>query len=214
MQNFLKKVRENKKIIALSLSLVLMVLAMVVIFNNKTTDTDLPHEAMTMFENGEKDEAIKIVESYIKDNPNDVAAKNELAMMYFQDSQYDKLIQLEDKYQLNSANFFNMLAATYQLRNEPEKSEIYYRKAIAADSTNPRVYINFSAFYQSLGKTQQALEVLEDGLGPDHKNTTLLISAASVSLKLNDTQRAQGYLKEALDIEPKNAQAQTMLSQI
>jgi tetratricopeptide (TPR) repeat protein len=194
--------------------LLLIVVAIFFILKDKNPNIDPPREAAIMFERGEKDKATKILEKYSKNNPNNINVKNELAKMYFQSADYEKFIQFVEENKLSTAYIYSMLASACQITGKLEKSEEYYNKAIKANPVNAKQYINFSAYYQSVGATQKALDILEKGLKSGAKGVALLVTAASVSIKLDNTEKAEFFLKEAQSIDPKNAQVQTMLNRI
>ena len=172
------------------------------------------NDAEILFENGKTDEAIAVYEIYVKENQNDTEAKERLAIMYYQSSKYDQFISFTINDNLESATLFVMMANVYLDRNDLQKCEEYYDKALVVNPDNPQYYIDYAAYYQTQGNFNQAAVILERGIKIIPKNSQLLISAASVYLKIKDKEKARAYTNEVLVLEPDNLQAKAILNKI
>ncbi|KRL04346.1 tetratricopeptide repeat protein [Liquorilactobacillus oeni] len=66
------------------------------------------------------------------------------------------------------------------------------------------LYPYLAKAYEEQGLLQEALAALRQGLRVDEYNTKLYQEASTVSLKLQQPQLAEGYLKKALELDPDN----------
>lgn len=219
MKRFTIRLKREYKLIALALILLFIGLGFVIYLSEdqsrvvanqpKTID-----EVAADFANGKKEGAIKTAESMLLKNPEDEALKNKLAAFYFQAGLYEKFLEFISKHNLSGGAIFNMAAKVYQAKSDTDKVREYYQKAIEADKDVAQYYLNYSAYFQSLGEYQAAFDCIKSGIVSNSRSASLLISAASLSIKLNDKKQAKSYASTALEVDPENAQAKAILESI
>ncbi len=172
------------------------------------------NDASVMYDSGQKLEAIDLAREILAQNPNNKEVQIKLARFYYQNNDYDNYLKFVSESSLHDSTIYNMAANIYQDRGDDLKAEEYFRKAIEANRKNVQSYINLSAYFQSRGKLDKAVQILNEGMIQDSKSTLLLISAASVSIKSKQQEAAKEYLNTVLQIDPENTQAKTMLGSL
>lgn len=182
--------------------------------SNITEQANDLSSAISMFDQGKKDEAIKSLELFHKENPEDKAIRDRLAYFYFQNKNYDQFLEYFKEEKLDSAILNNMAASIYKDKGDNEKAIEFYNLAIKASPQNYSTYVSLAAFYQGADDLSKALETVKQGIDQCPKSTQLRIAVASYSLKLNDKKSARLYLQAALEIDANNAQAKQMLASL
>lgn len=171
-------------------------------------------EALIELESGDKEKAVSDLEKLHKENPGDETVAIHLAQSYLQSSNYSKVIDLSKESEYKSSIMLNVTASAYRAIGDSENAQIYYQKALDSSPTNANGYIVLAAYYQGQGKLSEALSICETGIEKIPSSGKILVTAASIALKLNDTSKAKAYVKKALELEPNNQQAKTIAGEI
>ncbi len=171
-------------------------------------------DVVTIFDNGQKEQAISILEELLAKEPENENYQNLLSSYYFQTKQNEKFISMAEDYNLDSAQTYGMLANIYEQKGDSDMALKYYLLALNSNPKNSSNYIALSAHYQSKGDLNKAIEIIERGLANIPKSVNLNLRAASISLKMNNDKLAGDYAKKVLEFDPNNSQARAILAGI
>lgn len=171
-------------------------------------------DVILMFDNGQKQEAIELAEDILAHDPNNEELQKKLAILYYQNGDKDKFMTFVSDHNIQNYIIFNMMANIYKDRGENDQAEENYKKAIDSNQKSIQGYVTLSAYYQANGHLDLALQTLKNGLLNNNNSVTLLISAASVSIKAGEKDQAKDYLNKVLSISPDNEQAKAILNSI
>ena len=128
-----------------------------------------------------------------------------LALSYISSNNRDLArVHLEKAKAFNprSAQLYNGYALLYQMEQEFELAERYYRKALAADSDYTLAHYNYSAFLFNQGRMQEALEELQlvtQGLGYERRPQAFYMLGLSQK-RLGDTEAAVESFEKATQL--------------
>lgn len=210
-----KKPKIRNSHVYLGVILIIIIIAAIIIYsyhrNGIEKESSTLSDVVSLFDNGNQQEAIATLEGIIERNPSDSDAKNRLAMYYYQAKDYDKFLSFVQENNLDSSTISNMMANVYAAKQDKENAVKYYQLAINQSPKSTQNYVNFSAYYQTLGDYQSALDVLKSGLIISPNSNTLLNSAASVCLKMGNEDEAVQYAQRVLADDPENAQANAII---
>jgi tetratricopeptide (TPR) repeat protein len=115
------------------------------------------------------------------------------------------------------AEALNNLAYVHELQGDMTAALSTYRRAIAADPTQAETYLNIEELYRKAGRPREAMEILDrmeaarGGRIADVAGTVAYRRGAN-SLSLGDTATALSQFEEAVDKDPKQANAWLTLS--
>lgn len=179
-----------------------------------STEQEVLAQSNQLLDSGEKDQAIALLEQFLINDNDNQRIIYKLTKCYYSNGDYDKFLTFVGDNHLEDSQILNMSATIYQSRSQWDKVEECYKKALAIDPKDNKTYINFAAFYQTRGMYQQALEVVNEGLSGDNQSVSLLVTAASISIKMSQPNPAKNYLNQVMAIDPDNKQASEMLSSI
>ena len=147
---------------------------------------------------GDTTKALQIIEEGRVSFPDDLSLMLELAQIYLETGQNDKLRNAllsaieADK---ENPNLYLILGQTYDNDGEYEKALEYYQKTIDLGGENANVYYNIGAIYSNEGKAY--LDEAKDLPLNEVKKYEELVEKGNVELK-----QAMPYFEKALELDP------------
>jgi tetratricopeptide (TPR) repeat protein len=206
----------RKKALALCVVVSVLVLAAVLNFySNKKFDQEKDRDLQTAFieiENGNPEEAIKILEARHSRDKSDRETARRLAEYYFRGKKYAEFEDMVFNYDFQDGQIFTMRAYIARSNGEQEKALEYYKEAIKLQPGYSSYYVNLANYYQILNQAGLALETIKDGLNYHPKSSTLNLFASNCALELGDKALAKIYAQKVLEFDSKNNRAQEITS--
>ncbi|WP_059105122.1 tetratricopeptide repeat protein [Shouchella shacheensis] len=151
---------------------------------------------------------------YTKEDVGGVNVGLKLAEAYSANGQFEdalSLYQQSAKDEFTPTTMFNFGFTAYQHGDYTVAIEqLEGVKTLDADFTS--VYLPLARAYEAENRLDEALEVLRDGMGMDEFNDSLYLLAGKLSLKKQDLDQAEGYLRQAVALNPSNMEALQTLS--
>ena len=120
--------------------------------------------AKQYFQDGDYEKALVFYEKLVETNPRRTDYAEGLVACYQQLERYDEaeaflLQKIEDSYAFPT--FFIELGYNHTLKNEPEKANAYYDKAIQKIEDNPSDIVKFNiSFFYSTSKHNQVEKII------------------------------------------------------
>ena len=118
------------------------------------------------------------------------------------------------KYALTSYRVINNLGMAYADREDHQKAEETYKKAITLDSSNPVAYHNLGNTYKAMGKKDLAVENFKTAISLDPKFFFSYNALISIYLEEENYQEARKILEAYLDYSPSKIDTLFLLAQI
>jgi tetratricopeptide (TPR) repeat protein len=128
----------------------------------------------------------------------------------------DKAWELADKIMaLNPAQGHQALAQLHvHLDEDPIKAQADNRAAVAADPTNAKICFDIGQSLMNRGLSEEALEYYHLGAEREKDTADGLVKLAGAYLRIQDLDRAEDYLKQALIADPNEITASLGLGEI
>lgn len=152
-------------------------------------------------------------------NDEDAARINtQLGINYAQRGQYamalDKLKRALSQDE-SLAGAHSAIAFVYQNMNEPAKAEKHYRRALELQPDDPALKNNFGAFLCSRKRADDAERLfLEAARDPRYGTPEAAWTNAGLCLKAQDSEKAERYFREALQLKPDYREALAQMAGI
>ena len=131
----------------------------------------------------------------------------QLAIGYYQERNYDvaldevkKALAAKDDY----ADAYGVRALIYTAMGEMALADENYQRAMRLSPRNPELANNYGSFLCQSGRGPQAMPYFEAALkNPMYQSPVkAMVNAGACALKLNNYAAAEGYLLDALRLEP------------
>jgi tetratricopeptide (TPR) repeat protein len=164
----------------------------------------------------------RIVNRYkalLEKNPNDTAALKKLVGLYAKYSTLEKLVgEYESKlaHEPGSFAYAMILGHLARQRNDTARAVTYYEKAAAARPDDASVNLALAELYRQIGKPDLAMGAYEKALAQskDKKDKKPILRAlADLALDRKDIDKARGYYKQYLDLDPRDVTARIELGE-
>lgn len=179
--------------------------------NNQNKDLDL-QAAYVKIEEGNSEEAIKILEGLYLVNKSDTELAKRLAEYYFRGKKYLEFETLVNRYDFQDGQIYTMLAYVSRSNGDQEKTLEYYKKAIEIQPRYATFYVNLANYYLVINQPQNALDTVKQGLNNNPKSSILNLLASNCALSLGDKKLAKDYAQTVLDYDKDNKRALEILS--
>jgi Flp pilus assembly protein TadD len=166
-------------------------------------------EARSYLSQGDTQDAIRILSSYLQTRPKDAAARILLGQAYASVGQNDRA-EKEFQTVLQSApeNYVASaaLGEIYELGGQPEKAEAMLARAARDSHGDPRIRIEWAVVLSRLHKYKEAQSALAGVSSPSAPEERIRYHRlkASVALGLGDPQVAASEMEKALALDPTN----------
>lgn len=128
-------------------------------------------------------EAVAYYEKATKADPDSQIYIQELAISYYNAGKYDEAINEYEKLidrNPKDAALYNNLANVYRDKKDDGKASEYYQKAVDVNVNFIAGYNNYALMLQSLGKFDEAKDVLNNGLKHNPDNRELKITLENI----------------------------------
>lgn len=102
---------------------------------------------------------------------------------------------------------YNDLAVFYEQQSRNALAEIYFQKAIDAETDGIFPQLALARFYTKTGRMDQAVSILERALGKQKKRALVLTGLSRVYLHFNEIEKADQAVDKALVIKKNNPDA-------
>ncbi len=161
--------------------------------------------------NGEHKESINAAEKLLVEDPNCVAALEEIADNYVSLDEFDraeKAAQRALKLDKESYTGYYILGFLVSHQQKWEQAMGYLKKANALHPNNPEILrcLGWSTF--NAGKRTQGIIILERALNLDSDNSLTLCDLGICYLQTKNFDKAVELLKKAMEIDPDNKRIQ------
>lgn len=123
-------------------------------------------------------EALIFFESAVEKDPNNIEYLTELAMTHYRLKNYDKSTDVYNRIILlekNNVFAYNSIGNNYWIKKDFTNAETSFRKAIQIDPYSIPSYSNLALMLDELGRKQEAIDVLNQGLAINENNSELKI---------------------------------------
>lgn len=115
--------------------------------------------------------------------------------------------------EMDSNTLFQAGFISLQLKDYSRAIE-HFEKLVEQDPQYSSVYPPYADALEADHQLEAALRTVQAGLKIDQYNEVLFAKGATITLKLDDAQTAEKYLKQLLEIDPENMQALVRLSNL
>lgn len=156
---------------------------------------------------GRFEEAITYLQHAISENPDDELAKYNLAICYFNNSEYAKASKLADgllQYNPNDPDLFSLKAQIALHQDRDNESMEFIEQAIAIDPYNANYFGLKSGLHLNTKDYESALEYVNKGLSIDPKNSYCLNLRAQILTKLDRIDEANETVENILFDNPED----------
>jgi tetratricopeptide (TPR) repeat protein len=160
-------------------------------------------------------QAIQPLESELKRNPGNVAAKQLLGMSYFMTDSYSKASELLSDViavRRNDATLYYTLAVSLIKEGKQDAANSIIQQMVAMSGSTPQLHILLGQAYYEQGDTTKSLEELATALSLDGKTRLAHYYTGLVDLKLGKFDTAAQEFENELTLNPSDVQAKYHLA--
>ncbi|MCX6784415.1 MAG: tetratricopeptide repeat protein, partial [Candidatus Komeilibacteria bacterium] len=162
-------------------------------------------------------EAEKILLQVIAVDPHNVGAYRGLGEVYRRQKNYDQakevfefLLKLNDKDPLAYLGLADLAEAKGDLLTASQE----YHRVLTLDTANVPSYLALAKTYQAMGQTNEAQEVIKQGLEVEPRNVVLLDFLIEISIILQDQPEAIKAWEKLQIVNPDNQKLSELREQI
>lgn len=156
-----------------------------------------------LYQEGKPAAAITMARKLIKERPEMSTAKDMLAFLLQETEHPEQAIDfLERQVAKGTASTVMRKRLGLVLSETGRSAEAVKVLAEFADSDDPDLLNAYGIALADTGRVQDAISEFQKALAVDHTNATAYTNLGIVALRADDTQRAEGYLNQALDLNP------------
>src|ERR1700693_883477 len=127
---------------------------------------------------------------------------------------YDRLRELQEKFDENPRRYFAPLANEYRKGGQPKRAIEICRAHLAQMPGHMSGQIVYGQALYEAGEFVEAKEVFNRALALDPENLIALRSMGDMSLQSGDTAEARSWYTRLLEADPKDASVIALLSEI
>src|SRR5690242_2446436 len=127
---------------------------------------------------------------------------------------YDRLRELQEKFEENPRRYFAPLANEYRKGGQPKRAIEICRAQLAQMPGHMSGQIVFGQALYEAGEFDEAREVFERALSLDPENLIALRTLGDMSLQSGDTEQARKWYTRLLDADPKDTAVIALVSEI
>src|SRR6476469_8984737 len=127
---------------------------------------------------------------------------------------YDRLRELQEKFEENPRRYFAPLANEYRKGGQPKRAIEICRAQLAQMPGHMSGQIVYGQALYEAGEFQEAREVFQRALALDPENLIALRSLGDMSLQAGDTAEARTWYTRLLDADPKDAAVIALVAEI
>jgi len=127
---------------------------------------------------------------------------------------YDRLRELQEKFEENPRRYFAPLANEYRKGGQPKRAIEICRAQLAQMPGHMSGQIVYGQALYEAGEFQEAREVFQRALALDPENLIALRSLGDMSLQAGDTAEARNWYTRLLDADPKDTAVIALVAEI
>src|SRR5690348_5446645 len=127
---------------------------------------------------------------------------------------YDRLRELQEKFEENPRRYFAPLANEYRKGGQPKRAIEICRAQLAQMPGHMSGQIVFGQALYEAGEFDEARQVFERALTLDPENLIALRTLGDMSLQSGDTVQARKWYTRLLDADPKDTAVVTLVAEI
>jgi len=127
---------------------------------------------------------------------------------------YDRLRELQEKFEENPRRYFAPLANEYRKGGQPKRAIEICRAQLAQMPGHMSGQIVFGQALYEAGEFDEARQVFERALTLDPENLIALRTLGDMSLQSGDTVQARSWYTRLLDADPKDTAVVTLVAEI
>ena len=127
---------------------------------------------------------------------------------------YDRLRELQEKFEENPRRYFAPLANEYRKGGQPKRAIEICRAQLAQMPGHMSGQIVFGQALYEAGEFDEARQVFERALSLDPENLIALRTLGDMSLQSGDTEQARNWYTRLLDADPKDTAVIALVSEI
>ena len=127
---------------------------------------------------------------------------------------YDRLRELQEKFEENPRRYFAPLANEYRKGGQPKRAIEICRAQLAQMPGHMSGQIVFGQALYEAGEFDEARQVFERALTLDPENLIALRTLGDMSLQSGDTVQARSWYTRLLDADPKDSAVVTLVAEI
>lgn len=150
---------------------------------------------------------------------NAVTANINVGVEYMRRKEFERALEkLERARKLDPGYYqtYNMLGVLYQRLGQNRQAEDSFKKALKLNGLDSPTLNNYGQFLCQIGRFNEAMEIFQRAAGNPLYDTPAipLTNAGLCALRNNDVSGAEQYLRRALELNPKFAEALLPMIQI
>jgi len=171
---------------------------------------DQIQRAVSLFQKGQSDTAIKLLESLLTSNPRNFDALHILGIIRAHHGQFTEAIDIFRKalaIKKNDASLQFNLAKALSECNQDEVALIHHKRASQLARENPDVWINYGRSLYKLNRKQEALEKFQQAVQIEPNHAGAWTNIGLLLHHLDRTAEALAALDRAIAIEPNLSEA-------
>jgi len=208
---------KNKKVIIVSIILILLISLLVFLNSNKDQgNISIVNEANKMKQKFV--DQLPGLEKLAKENPQDASISQQLGVAKYATGDiegakqaYETAINIEQ----DNAVSHNNLGNVYRDMGDFENAEKEYLKAIELDKRFTKSYLNLGSVYTLiLNKQEKAINIYEIGIEYNPEYVDLYNNLAHTYEKMGDIENAKKYYSQSLQIKEDNPAATRALERL
>ena len=157
------------------------------------------------YQRGYPDQALKLFQLAVRDNPNDAEAQFNLGTLYLKKAMLAEAREpLERACQLRPIypEAVNNLGIIAVQKGQPQEAQRYFQEAIRQDPNYAGALMNLGTLYRLQGKFEEAQGPLQQALRADPEDPKADYEIGLLFAQKGDTERARQYFQAALDLRP------------
>lgn len=125
-----------------------------------------------------------------------------LANIYIIEDKYEEALNILPNVKGKDAHVYIKYAYCYARLDQQKQAVRYYKKAIVEEPKNIVGIVSFSNYYQALGKTEKAIELLKEYLSKNKEYTGRInYELAKIESDRGEYKKAISYLKKARKVD-------------
>jgi tetratricopeptide (TPR) repeat protein len=172
------------------------------------TKMDKLQYAEQLFQNRQFDQASKVLEQLISDDPDDSNLLYNLGMCYTEIGKPDlaiktlsRIIELEK----DNSNVYVAIGYAYSKTGNNSKAKECFLNALELDSSNSYALRNLGALYGKEGEYAKGIECLKKSFDINPRDSNTTYGLGLLYFNLGDLDNANDFLKKTLQIDDKSA---------
>ena len=161
-------------------------------------------EAVNLAKSGELEEAKRIFEEMLLENPKNADVLYNLGMCFTDMGQPDKAIKVLSKsieYDSRHSNCYVAMGYAYTNAGDNESAKKYFIEALELDPDNSYAMRNLGGLYGKIGDTEKSLFFLEKAYQINPRDASTLYGLGYSYQQLHDYDKADGYYRKVLEMD-------------